>query len=223
MLTCGCGDTICEFKLCKSCSTSQKVDLQMASAVAVCLASRPALMLCPTVQAMKKEDIVGCISHALNNHPVSAASTEKNISSFLSRMMSFTSLSHIFNPSLESFSLKKSSFESLRSHQSSFSQNDLRNLMEIKLPIDKTLSKIQDSALNIKPNIPDYFNNSDWKQLVSEYKKSGNTLQLVDCLNTIYSSRTRLGRSFLMDITSKSSALDLNALEYFYEKVYELV
>jgi hypothetical protein len=220
MLICGCGDVKCKYKLCKSCPTSKKVDAKMASAVAVSLASRPGVMLCPAVKEMKREEMEVLITHALNDQSVSE---DKNVSSsFLSRMISFTSLSHIFNPVSDSSTLssKQKNNSNPDLTRSQFSQKDVRKSKEIMLPIDKNHPK---KAITHLLKTPDYLNYSNWQQMVSECKNLGNIEALVNCLNTVYSSRTRLGCSFLKDIKNKSSPLDLSALEYFYGTVYQLV
>lgn len=246
MLACGCGNVDCTFKLCRSCSTSKKVSLEMASALAVSLASKNGLMLCPKIKSMGREDIE---SNVKNQVPkVKPDLLERNISSsFLSKMISFSSLNHIFDPKAQSSKLilnKKNSsndlaLESSRMQQLSFSQKGFKNLIENKIPLDKT--NIQRSKILSKESFPvkpislidpsfdinskglDYLNQQAWKQIVSEYKNSGDLQGVVDKLITIYSSRTRIGRSFLLDTNSKTSELNLNDIDCFYTEISQLV
>ena len=233
MLAYGCGDLTCKFKLCRSCSSSKKVDSKTASVLAISLASKPS-MLCPAIISMQKESVELKLNQ--KSPDINATSMQDDISSsFLPRMISFSSLSHIFSPITQSpRPIKKVSSkddiipDSNRIPQFSFSQNNFRSIIDVNPQQDKSLisKKTQsyyDSSFSFNSKAIDYLNHAILQQLLSEGRYPGNFQTILDTLTTIYSSRTRLGRSFLMESNVKPSKLDLEDLNCFFTTISQTV
>ena len=232
MLAFGCGDVACKFKLCRSCNSSKKVDSKTASVLSISLASKPGSMLCPTIKSMPKETIE--IKLNQKGPEINTLSIQDSISSsFLSRMISFSSLSHIFSPDSQSPMVNSIRKEDLipdinRIPQFSFSQNNFKSIIDVKPQQDKSLisrktQSYNDSTFSLNSRNLDYLNHSILQQLLSENRSCGNFQAIVDILTTVYISRTRLGRSFLMESNVKSSKLDLEDLNCFFKTISQMV
>ena len=232
MLTKGCRDEKCQFKLCASCPSSKKIDIQKASVLSLSLAAKPSIILCPNIKSRTIDEIESEMIDSY--HRKNTESSANGISStFLSRMISFSSLSHLFSPKSresQNASTKDLKIEEKQIQNFILPQTNARSLNDVNIPLDKEQFKkplkitcVQDSFQDKDGIRPEYLKDNIWRQLVSDYKTLENPQKIIYILKTVFSSRTRLGKSFLLTNSSKQSPLDFNDLEQFYSSVFTIV
>jgi hypothetical protein len=158
------------------------------------------------------------------------------ISSFLSRMISFSSISHLFQDSTDQFDRTSSKLQSdtiKNKHlsnsldeipRSNKGNQSMSTKQKGKLMKNLSLESLSSSANTI--HITNLTLKS-FKELLSEYQNSGfqDPSAILYTIQNIFSSRSKLGNSFLgeSDCQTLSIPLFLDTLDTFYNLILNLV